>query len=71
MKLTHTPLLHSQIHAKLITDEDAVHSVITLKAGNKTRLFCDYLWCPYEEIVSTDRELIDDAIAEHESLNDS
>lgn len=49
-------------------DEIAIHHVITLEAGPKIRAFCNHIWCTYDEIFS-DKELLELAITEHESLN--
>lgn len=49
-------------------DETAIHSVISLKAGNKIRAFCNHIWCTYDEVF-TDEDSFTLSIAEHESLN--
>lgn len=58
------------IHDIIITptEDEPLHQVLSLRAGDKIRVFCNYLWCTYDEILS-DPELLDLATTEHESLN--
>jgi hypothetical protein len=65
-----TSLITSQRYDRLDVSEGPIHQVITLRAGNTFRSFCNYLWCTYEE-VSTNSEETEVLATEHESLNDN
>lgn len=62
-------LITSQMYDRLDVSEGPIHQVLTVRARNKTRVFCNYLWCTYEEVF-TDQEELELATTEHESLND-
>jgi hypothetical protein len=57
-----------QVTGTISIDEIAIHHIITLEAGPKTRAFCNHIWCTYDEIF-TDSDELTLAITEHESLN--
>lgn len=60
-------LSRSDPFAKIEKEEP--HEVIVLHAGpDKVRAFCNWIYCPYEEII--DAETADQAVTEHESLNE-
>lgn len=62
-------LIRSQLYDRLNVSDGPIHEVIRMRASSKTRLFCNYLWCSYDEILNTDEDEIEEAIRAHESLN--
>jgi hypothetical protein len=51
-----------------IIEEERPHEVIQLHAGSKIRIFCNWIHCPYEDIIDN-QDTADQAATEHESLN--
>lgn len=56
-----------------IIESDKPHEVIQVRAGpdKPIRLYCNWIWCKFEEIVPDgDTEEADRVATEHESMNE-